>query len=50
MSGINQKNNVLEISKQAGALYDQFVNLTEDLIKKALSLSKKALPQWKYRK
>jgi DNA recombination protein RmuC len=29
----NQKNNVLEISKQAGALYDQFVNLTEDLIK-----------------
>jgi DNA recombination protein RmuC len=29
----NQKKNVLEISKQAGALYDQFVNLTEDLIK-----------------
>ena len=29
----NQKNNVLEIWKQAGALYDQFVNLTEDLIK-----------------
>ena len=29
----NQKNNVLEISKQAGALYDQCVNLTEDLIK-----------------
>ena len=29
----NQKNNVLEISKQAGSLYDQFVNLTEDLIK-----------------
>lgn len=29
----NQKKNVLEISKQAGALYDQFVNLTNDLIK-----------------
>jgi DNA recombination protein RmuC len=29
----NQKKNVLEISKQAGALYDQFVNLTDDLIK-----------------
>lgn len=29
----NQKRNVIEIAKQAGALYDQFVNLTEDLIK-----------------
>lgn len=29
----NQKRNVLEIAKQAGALYDQFVNLTDDLIK-----------------
>ena len=29
----NQKQNVIEIAKQAGALYDQFVNLTEDLIK-----------------
>lgn len=29
----NQKNNVLEIAKQAGRLYDQFVNLTDDLIK-----------------
>jgi len=29
----NQKKNVLEISKQAGALYDQFVNLADDLIK-----------------
>ena len=29
----NQKRNVLEIAKQAGALYDQFVNLTNDLIK-----------------
>jgi len=29
----NQKRNVLEISKQAGSLYDQFVNLTSDLIK-----------------
>lgn len=29
----NQKNNVLAIAEQAGRLYDQFVNLTEDLIK-----------------
>lgn len=29
----NQKKNVLEIAKQAGRLYDQFVNLTDDLIK-----------------
>jgi DNA recombination protein RmuC len=29
----NQKKNVIEIAKQAGALYDQFVNLTNDLIK-----------------
>ncbi len=29
----NQKKNVIEIAKQAGALYDQFVNLTEDLVK-----------------
>ena len=29
----NQKRNVIEIAKQAGALYDQFVNLTNDLIK-----------------
>ena len=29
----NQKNNVLEIANQAGRLYDQFVNLTDDLIK-----------------
>ena len=29
----NQKRNVLEIAKQAGSLYDQFVNLTSDLIK-----------------
>ncbi|WP_088322763.1 DNA recombination protein RmuC [Polaribacter tangerinus] len=29
----NQKRNVLEISKQAAALYDQFVNLTDDLLK-----------------
>lgn len=29
----NQKRNVLEIAEQAGKLYDQFVNLTEDLIK-----------------
>ena len=29
----NQKRNVLEIAKQAGNLYDQFVNLTSDLIK-----------------
>ena len=29
----NQKNNVLEIANQAGILYDQFVNLTDDLIK-----------------
>ncbi|WP_317197466.1 DNA recombination protein RmuC [Polaribacter gangjinensis] len=29
----NQKRNVIEIARQAGALYDQFVNLTEDLIK-----------------
>lgn len=29
----NQKRNVLEIAKQAGSLYDQFVNLTNDLIK-----------------
>lgn len=29
----NQKRNVMEIAKQAGALYDQFVNLTEDLVK-----------------
>lgn len=29
----NQKRNVLEIAKQAGNLYDQFVNLTNDLIK-----------------
>ena len=29
----NQKNNVLEIANQAGRLYDQFVNLTNDLIK-----------------
>ena len=29
----NQKKNVLEIAEQAGRLYDQFVNLTEDLIK-----------------
>lgn len=29
----NQKRNVLEIAKQAGALYDQFTNLTDDLIK-----------------
>ena len=29
----NQKRNVIEIAKQAGALYDQFVNLTDDLIK-----------------
>lgn len=29
----NQKKNVIEIAKQAGALYDQFVNLTDDLIK-----------------
>ena len=29
----NQKRNVLEIANQAGKLYDQFVNLTDDLIK-----------------
>ncbi len=29
----NQKKNVLEIADQAGRLYDQFVNLTDDLIK-----------------
>lgn len=29
----NQKKNVLEIATQAGRLYDQFVNLTDDLIK-----------------
>ncbi len=29
----NQKKNVLAIAEQAGRLYDQFVNLTEDLIK-----------------
>lgn len=29
----NQKKNVLEIAHQAGRLYDQFVSLTEDLIK-----------------
>ena len=29
----NQKKNVLEIANQAGKLYDQFVNLTDDLIK-----------------
>lgn len=29
----NQKKNVLEIAHQAGRLYDQFVNLTEDLLK-----------------
>lgn len=29
----NQKKNVLEIANQAGRLYDQFVNLTNDLIK-----------------
>ena len=29
----NQKKNVIEIAKQAGSLYDQFVNLTDDLIK-----------------
>ncbi len=29
----NQKRNVIEIAKQAGDLYDQFVNLTDDLIK-----------------
>jgi len=29
----NQKRNVLEIAEQAGRLYDQFVNLTDDLIK-----------------
>ena len=29
----NQKKNVLEIAHQAGRLYDQFVNLTDDLIK-----------------
>lgn len=29
----NQKRNVIEIAKQAGSLYDQFVNLTDDLIK-----------------
>ncbi|NVK53424.1 MAG: DNA recombination protein RmuC [Flavobacteriaceae bacterium] len=29
----NQKNNVLEIASQAGRLYDQFVNLTDDLIR-----------------
>lgn len=29
----NQKKNVLEIASQAGRLYDQFVNLTNDLIK-----------------
>ncbi len=29
----NQKKNVLEIAKQAGALYDHFVRLTDDLIK-----------------
>ncbi|MBV1887672.1 MAG: DNA recombination protein RmuC [Urechidicola sp.] len=29
----NQKKNVLEIAEQAGRLYDQFVNLTDDFIK-----------------
>jgi DNA recombination protein RmuC len=29
----NQKKNVLAIAEQAGRLYDQFVNLTDDLIK-----------------
>ena len=29
----NQKNNVLEIANHAGRLFDQFVNLTDDLIK-----------------
>ena len=29
----NQKRNVVEIAHQAGKLYDQFVNLTNDLIK-----------------
>jgi DNA recombination protein RmuC len=29
----NQKNNVIEIAKESGMLYDKFVNFTEDLIK-----------------
>jgi DNA recombination protein RmuC len=29
----NQKNNVLEIAKESGMLYDKFVGFTEDLIK-----------------
>lgn len=29
----NQKNNVLEIAKESGALYDKFVGFTEDMLK-----------------
>jgi DNA recombination protein RmuC len=29
----NQRNNILEIYKESGALYDKFVGFTEDLIK-----------------
>ena len=34
----NQKNNVLEIANHAGRLFDQFVNLTDDLIKVGIQL------------
>lgn len=39
----NQKNNVLEIAKESGALYDKFVGFTEDMLKlgNALQGSKK---------
>ena len=35
----NQKNNVLEIAKESGMLYDKFVGFTEDLIKIGLQLN-----------
>jgi len=34
----NQKNNVLEIAKESGLLYDKFVGFTEDLIKVGKSI------------
>ena len=38
----NQKNNVMEIARESGALYDKFVGFTEDMIKvgKTLIMSK----------
>ena len=40
----NQKKNVMEIARQGGALYDKFVNFTEDLLKigKEMDNSKKS--------